>query len=650
MFAGHYPTLQNKQLEGFRSVLLFDSSSSSLSRARSLTTERWYPTALTLPSGEVYVPGGTQPQMPNGVWPKANGADIFSAAANSVRQVPLNSKLQAACLGNWYMGGLVLPSGQIAVMNKNMMQVVNPTRVQRLLMRHGCPTECVDLVWEYPNTGAQVHLRAPIMRPGQDTRLEFIVFGGGYADAKLNEELSRCSHIGCDRYAAQWRLCAGVSLRIGLRVTAAGGHAFDDAWQVEDMPAPRCMLSGVVLPNNHVVLLGGHKEGVGDLSDGPGYNGGNEPYDSVWIYNPSAPAGRRFSQPGARTRIARLYHATALLTRDGDVFVGGTSNARHFKGSSSFSRTTLGVNEYRNEIYHPPYLFQGSRPRITMQPPTFITYGGSFDLGYGLSAAGSITGVALQNAGAPTHNYAIGHRSQLLDFRATNATHGVLRVTSPAGPNHAPPGHYLLFLLRGDVYSRAAWVQLRKPLGQVPSELPQTAKLISQMSTTFEPGSRQPYTLGLARGRSARAAFKVTGARGSGVRGAHVSLIAGAPSTSAVVLQSEAVGLKAGQKCYMQLWARAGSRGVRMTLRMFRASAAGTASGGKLAVFRADQHRSDGAIAGEREVRLQRGGYCLHVLGTVEIRAGADYVVQLDFGLVQSGTSVDIDDVEVYCV
>jgi hypothetical protein len=25
------------------------------------------------------------------------------------------------------------------------------------------------------------------------------------------------------------------------------------------------------------------QEGVGDLSDGPNYNGGNEPYDSVWV-------------------------------------------------------------------------------------------------------------------------------------------------------------------------------------------------------------------------------------------------------------------------------------------------------------------------------------------------------------------------------
>jgi hypothetical protein len=84
----------------------------------------------------------------------------------------------------------------------------------------------------YPRTGAQVHLRAPIMKPGKDNRLEFIVFGGGFADVKLNEELTRCSHIGCDKYAAQWRLCVSASVRIGLRVTASGGHVFDDRCEV----------------------------------------------------------------------------------------------------------------------------------------------------------------------------------------------------------------------------------------------------------------------------------------------------------------------------------------------------------------------------------------------------------------------------------
>jgi hypothetical protein len=187
-------------------------------------------------------------------------------------------------------------------------------------------------------------------------------------------------------------------------------------------------------------------------------------------------------------------------------------------------------------------------------------------------------------------------------------------------------------------------------LHQVPSELPQTAKLMPQLSSTFESGSRQPYTLCIARGRTARAAFNVTGARGSGRRGARVTLNSGEPSTNSVVLQSETVGLKSGQKCYAQVWARSGNKGSRLTTRLFRASAAGTTSGGRLAVFRADQHRSDGSIAGEKESRLQRGSYCLHVLGPVDIKTSTDYAVQLDFGLVQSGSSVDIDDVEVYCV
>jgi hypothetical protein len=75
-----------------------------LHSTRNLTAQRWYPTALTLPSGETYIPGGTWAQRPNGSWPKAMGADLYSHAWNSVRQVRLNPALQDAGLGNWYIG------------------------------------------------------------------------------------------------------------------------------------------------------------------------------------------------------------------------------------------------------------------------------------------------------------------------------------------------------------------------------------------------------------------------------------------------------------------------------------------------------------------------------------------------------------------
>jgi hypothetical protein len=165
------------------------------------------------------------------------------------------------------------------------------------------------------------------------------------------------------------------------------------------------------------------------------------------IYKPSAPAGTRFVRTGARTRLARLYHATSLLTARGDILVvsgwqrwrvaraaraacgvrgvrragcgvcgawrvrrvccasgplhstqhltphvpppqthapptrqpptrtrahatrpkAGTSNGAFWTSSHAqdFDRTPLGVNEYRVEVYHPPYEFRPNRPRIT---------------------------------------------------------------------------------------------------------------------------------------------------------------------------------------------------------------------------------------------------------------------------------------------
>lgn len=120
--------------------------------------------------------------------------------------------------------------------------------------------------------------------------------------------------------------------------------------KVEKMPGPRCIFDGILLPNGHVLLLGGQKVwapccnacmhsacavlltpppqllpcmqvGLGDLTDSPSYNGGHEPYAVPWIYRPNAPAGSRFLVTGARTRIARMYHSTSILTKDGDVLV-----------------------------------------------------------------------------------------------------------------------------------------------------------------------------------------------------------------------------------------------------------------------------------------------------------------------------------------
>jgi hypothetical protein len=58
-----------------------------------------------MPSGHIWVPGGTWAQKPNGTWPKAAGADMYAPYADYVRQVALNKRLWDASIGNWWGGG-----------------------------------------------------------------------------------------------------------------------------------------------------------------------------------------------------------------------------------------------------------------------------------------------------------------------------------------------------------------------------------------------------------------------------------------------------------------------------------------------------------------------------------------------------------------
>jgi hypothetical protein len=61
--------------------------------------------------------------------------------------------------------------------------------------------------------------------------------------------------------------------------------------------------------------------GIGDLTNTSAYNGGNEPHNEPWIYRPEQPKGKRYFKTGVTTDVARLYHATSLLTSAGDIVV-----------------------------------------------------------------------------------------------------------------------------------------------------------------------------------------------------------------------------------------------------------------------------------------------------------------------------------------
>ncbi|HYS72288.1 MAG TPA: galactose oxidase early set domain-containing protein, partial [Thermoplasmata archaeon] len=120
------------------------------------------------------------------------------------------------------------------------------------------------------------------------------------------------------------------------------------------------------------------------------------------------------------------------------------------------SNPMRGVNELRIEIFRPPYLFRGARP-VVDAIPVGVGYGQDFEAE--TPDAAEIAGASLLRPAATTHCVDSGQRCVRLEIRGRRA--GRVTLRAPTNPNAAPPGDYLLFLLRDGVPSEGRFVALR---------------------------------------------------------------------------------------------------------------------------------------------------------------------------------------------
>src|SRR5262249_57692172 len=88
-------------------------------------------------------------------------------------------------------------------------------------------------------------------------------------------------------------------------------------------------------------------------------------------------------------------------------------------------------DEYRAQIFSPPYLFQGPRPTITGSP-SVVQYGSNFQVS--TPDAASISSVSLIRPAAVTHSFDQSTRRVSLPFTASNAT-----LTIPTPAHRTPP-------------------------------------------------------------------------------------------------------------------------------------------------------------------------------------------------------------------
>jgi hypothetical protein len=129
----------------------------------------------------------------------------------------------------------------------------------------------------------------------------------------------------------------------------------------------------------------------------------------------------------ASQAIQRTYHSTALLLPDGRVLSTGSDNGA--------------TTELTYEIFSPPYLFKGPRPRIR-SAPTSLAYNATLNIS--TPDASTITRVALVRPAATTHADDFDQRYVDLTFTLGQ---GTIRATAPANGSIAPPGYYMLVMV-----------------------------------------------------------------------------------------------------------------------------------------------------------------------------------------------------------
>ncbi|KAF7361015.1 hypothetical protein MSAN_01131700 [Mycena sanguinolenta] len=209
-------------------------------------------------------------------------------------------------------------------------------------------------------------------------------------------------------------------------------------WAIERMPSPRVMPCMVGLPRRNIP----HRFGLA-----------SDPNLGALLYDPSMPFNERISILNT-TIVARLYHSEAILLPDGRVLISGSD-----------PEDNINPEEFRIEVYIPPYLAQGlTQPSFNITERDWA-YGSQHTIDVTLHQGTTSTmKVSLIAATSSTHGNAMGSRTL---FPAFSCVKNTCTITAPTNAFISPPGWHQLFILDGPTPSHSAWVRI----GGDPAEL-----------------------------------------------------------------------------------------------------------------------------------------------------------------------------------
>ncbi|KAK9832391.1 hypothetical protein WJX74_008758 [Apatococcus lobatus] len=409
---------------GLQSVRDYNPDEPSYTLPETLPTGRWYPTLVTLPDGHILIAGGSQVEAGGYAAGCSNNlpgspADptydnptytIYDPASGTLSgDVPLPILADAWPI-NLYPYLTVLPqSGSVLTIAGREVQALMFTAEGATPDAAYGNFPALPIPISYPQTASVVMLT---LEP-PDYHVQILIVGGTSADcADMNTPASTTSML--------------------IDATAGADHTP----VTETMPVARVMPDAVLLPTGDVFVCNGAQTGV--AGGAPGTGQANNAATAASLYTATAPVGSRWSTL-ADSLIARLYHSSAFLTSNAEVWVSG-------------SEPTV---DYRVQTFTPSYIEPGNARPVVGSAPSNLAYGAVFEIDF--TGTDAIDRVVIDKLTGVTHSTHMDQRQVRLACNDLVAGASIT-CTAPPDATIAPAGHYQLFILYEGVPSASQMV------------------------------------------------------------------------------------------------------------------------------------------------------------------------------------------------
>ncbi|KAB5588064.1 Copper radical oxidase [Ceratobasidium theobromae] len=268
-----------------------------------MTTRRWYPTLENLEDGSLIIIGGNKWGGFVNSEDQNNPTYEFFPPRGSGEPIGLNI-LTTTLPANLYPLTWLLPSGKLFIQTNWKTEIFDyNANVEYPL------DDIPHAVRTYPASGGSIMLP---LTP-QNNWTATLMFCGG-SDLQPNQ------------WKEDWEIAKYPADATCVKMSPDVSTQWEDD---DSLPEGRTLGSMILLPTGQIFMVNGANTGVagyGNVSWAIGQSYADQPVYKPIIYDPTAPAGSRWSRKGlGASTVARMYHSTATLLPDGSVFVTGSN-------------------------------------------------------------------------------------------------------------------------------------------------------------------------------------------------------------------------------------------------------------------------------------------------------------------------------------